>query len=608
MSAASPIGDFTLFGFTPDPERFIGNTLPSRLGVALRSIGMGQPGAFFFYTTYGETAETEQALALKLGFLRSPGMAALSARQLLEQGVVSPGAIDSGALRGNALVACLGKQEPVFSAYKTLLGVPQLYYARLGGGVACSDRLAALVRLLERPELDEELLPMHFLFRSTPGDLTYYRAIRRLLPGELLCWAGGRLSLKIVQDFRFGASRASAAPGQGETLDALYASLRDVVGDYLSQAERQGESLVSLLSGGVDSSLLQHLIDSQTTRRPSRTYSFAVRAPSFSHEIEYARQASQLFQTEHTFVDIQPEDYPGLLQRTIEALAQPPILETEPGMLSVAEYSRGRGLAGRYFVSGQGADTVFGLNYSKKLKALRIAEKFPGAVWVLRAAGGVLKPFSRLSQMALKAGDILASARDPDSFLAPVNSIVVYADPALLRRCFGDEALAKALRGRRELAARYLDSAHYLERVHVLDLMTDTYELGVQRQQLFLAQEREKIHPFFDDDILRFAFSIPPGRRYIKGMRPKYLLKELLQQKTGAAAARKPKGFSVWEADLLDWMRDGPLAPLVRAIELPGFLSRADFDRLLQNPSYFLWELLIFDLFRQRLKKDWQAN
>ena len=82
----------------------------------------------------------------------------------------------------------------------------------------------------------------------------------------------------------------------------------------------------------------------------------------------------------------------------------------------------------------------------------------------------------------------------------------------MLRRCFGDDALLKALRYRRELAARYLDSDHYLEKVHIVDLMTDTYELGVQRQQLFLARRREKIHPFFDDDILRAGFAIPARR------------------------------------------------------------------------------------------------
>jgi len=202
--------------------------------------------------------------------------------------------------------------------------------------------------------------------------------------------------------------------------------------------------------------------------------------------------------------------------------------------------------------------------------------------------------------MLKKGADILLSAEDADSYLSPSNSIAVYGDIGIVRRCFGDEALIKALRYRRDFAANYLNTNHYLEMVHVIDLMTDTYELGAQRQQIFLAHGKEQLHPFFDDDILRVAFAFPPDIRYIKGFRPKYLLKDLLAQKTGSSISKGPKGFSIFENDLYSWMKSGPLRELIENIELPGFLSRAEFDRQLQNPDYFLWTLLNYDIFRQR--------
>lgn len=602
MNKPSSFGDFTIFGCTQNPAIFLQHQVPVRLGVAPRIFQPGPLHALFFYTTYGEVAEDDESLVLKLGFLRSLERTAISAQQLLEQGFAKPDAIDSGRLRGNALMACLGKKEISFSVYKTLLGVPQLYYAPIDGGFICSDRLKCIVHLLDRVDLNEDIIPLHFLFRSTPGDLTYYRQIRRLLPGEFLRFTDGKLSLKIVQDFRFPENSGAAGKSEEDTIESLYKDLGDVVTDYISQVEQKGECLANLLSGGVDSSLLQHLINKHTTNPPARSYSFAVRVPSFSHEIEYAQQASQLFQTRHTFVDIQAEDYPGLISRTIEALAQPPILETEPGMLSIAEFFPLRGGLERYFVSGQGADTVFGLHGDKKLKGLHTFGKIPGARWALRLAGTLLKPFKRVSHMFIKGSEILGSDRDPDTFISPANSVVVYADPGVLRRCFGDQPLLNALRFRRELATRYLDSDHYLEKPHVVDLMTDTYELGVQRQQLFLEHGLEQVHPFFDDDILRAGFAIPAGRRYIKGQQPKYLLKEMLHRKTGAAVSRKPKGFSIWEADLMAWMTTGPLNAAIRAIDLPGFINRADFNRLVKNPDYFLWELLVFDLFRKYLQ------
>ena len=595
------IGDFTVFGFSKDPVDLLMHRLPDRLGILPRTIDFGTTGQLFFYTSYGDVAETEQAIALKLGFLRSLEKKPLSSRELLSQKIVGPGFVESGLLRGNALVVCLSKTEPLLSAFKTILGMPQLYYSISESGIICSDRLKCVVELLDHVELNEDVVPMHFLFRSIPGDLTYYRQIKRMLPGEFLRWKDGEISLKLVQDFRFSNYPDVAYQGEENTLESLYTNLRFVVGDYVTQVEQKGESLVNLLSGGVDSSLLQHMINNHTTRLPPRSCSFAVQAPSFSFEIEYARQASRLFQTEHTFVNIQPEDYPSLITRAIDALAQPPILETEPSMLSIAELAQASGSLGRYFVSGQGADSVFGLSKDKKLKGLHMVGQVPGAVRILKMTGSMVKPYTRISQILLKGGDILSCARDPDSFLSPANSIAVYVDSGMLRRCFGDDALRNALRSRRELAARYLDTDHYLEEVHVIDMLTDAYEVIVQRHQLFLSQKREKIHPFFDDDIIRAGFAIPKDKRYIKGLRPKYILKEILQRKTGAVAAHKPKGFSIWEADLLIWMESGSLRPLVREIKLPGFLSRFDFENLQKKPNYLLWELLVFDLFQQSL-------
>jgi hypothetical protein len=176
----------------------------------------------------------------------------------------------------------------------------------------------------------------------------------------------------------------------------------------------------------------------------------------------------------------------------------------------------------------------------------------------------------------------------------------LFSDQSIIRRCFGDDVLKKAFRYRRDLAATYLGSDHYLEKIHIIDLITDTCEVSAQRQQLFLANRREQLHPFLDDDIIRAGFAFHPDVRYIRGLRPKHILKDLLAQKTGSPAARTPKGASIFETDLYAWMISGPLRPLVEEIDLPGFISRGEFNRLVDQPNYFLWELLLFDLFRRR--------
>jgi asparagine synthetase B (glutamine-hydrolysing) len=598
--SAVRLGDLTIFGYVINPE-FLERRLPIRLGIVPRTIDFGSSGHFFFHTTYGDVAETKEAIALKLGFVRSLTKSPFSTQQLLEQKIISPHDINHSTFRGNALVACFSKTRLKFSVFKTLLAVPQLYYYVSSAGIICSDRLRCLVNIMDQVELNQDVLPMHFLFRSIPGDLTYFCNIRRMLPGQLLRWTDGELEFSLLQDLHLDDSGLSFARPDTHALDALYESLHDVIRSYVVQIEASGQDLANLLSGGVDSSIVQSIINAESSKLPAHSISYATRTPSFEFEIEYAQQASQLFGTEHIFVDYYPEDYPGLLTRAIDNLAQPPVLETEPSMLAVAEFVEQTGIPARFFFSGQGADGLLGLEGARKLKGLNYLGKIPKAALFLKGVGLLLKPITPYSQRLLKGAEILASTNNPQADVSPLNTIAVYVNPDIVRRCFGDQALRTTLEYRRDLAAQYLNSDHYLEKVYVIDLLTDAYEVALQRYQLFLAHRQEQLHPFLDEDVIRVGFAFHPSVRYIKGFQNKYVLKKILEQKTGSTVARKPKGFSIFEHDLYAWMQTGPLRPLVQDIQLPGFLSRADYDQLMQRPSYFLWGLLTFDIFVKRI-------
>jgi len=594
LTASSLIGDFSVFGYTKNYEESLKSRFIEKLGINPHKICLGNAGDLFFYTSYGNVAETNEAIVVKLGFMRSLEKSPLTSKAILEKKLIGPGFIRSSEMRGNGLIYCFGKTSPKFVAYKTILGVPQLYYYELNGEIICSDRLSCLVKLLDRVELNEDVVPMHFLFRSIPGGLTYYRHISRLLPGQFIRWVDGQVREQSISEMDTTSILNGNDTGSTNTISS---ALNEVVGDCYIQTNASGESVATLLSGGVDSTLIQYFANLHDNNDEHHSFSYAVNSTDFQREIQYAQKASNLLRTNHTFVPLNPEDFPGLLTRTVDILAQPPILETEPCMLSIAEYAAREQLPYRYFLSGQGADTLFGLTYSVKLKGIQTLRNIPGSVCMLKGLGKLFSPFARFSNMLGKGRQILLVEGDSDSFLSPSNSIAVYGDIEILRHCFGDEVLKKALKYRRDYAADYLDTDHYLEKVHMIDLMTDTYELGAQRQQIFLAHQKEQLHPFFDDEILRAAFAFPPDARYIKGFRPKYLLKNILSQETHSTVSKSPKGFSIFENDLYSWMNSGPLRELVESIERPAFLSKSEYERQIKKPDYFLWILLNFDIF-----------
>jgi asparagine synthetase B (glutamine-hydrolysing) len=605
---ATQFGDFTLFGLTKDPEILLQYKVPARLGIRVRTIDFGHAGHFFFYTSYGDVAETEEVIALKLGLAHSPERNPLSSQQLLTQKIVSPQVIDQSKLRGNALVACFSKTDPKFSVYKTLLSMPQMYYTTSDESLLCADNPRCLLALLEKVQVNEEAIPQHFLFRYALGHRTYFRDIYRLMPGQLFRWNVDKIDVSQIRDLRPAPETPTFDRVDSKSMAIFYEKMKGVIGAYLSDAKASGHSVGNMLSGGIDSSVLQILINEYLSSQ-RKTFSYALRIPSFEFEIGYAREAAQIFQTDHTFVDIMPEDYPAWLVKTIELLTYPIPAESQPCKLALGEYVASHFDEPHFFFVGTGGDTLFGTTMVRKVALLEKVRKFPAARLALKSAALLFGSGSTKAHGLRVVADMLPELDNPYSYRVPANMIAVYTDYEMARRCFGDEAIKKALGYRHSLEERYLGSPHHVEKVHMMELITDAYETGVLVNHLYLANRREQIYPYMDEDVIRASYTFTAGARYLKGHEIKPVLKRILEQKSASTVSRKPKGNSVFTYDLYAWMKDGVLRDMVEAIERPGFLSKADFDRLLQvpdwslqdEPNWFLWSLLTFDIFQKRI-------
>jgi len=601
------MGDFTIFGFSKNSRQSFRHVLQERLAIVPRCIDFGERGFLFFYSTYAQVGESDANFLLKLGFARSSKHESLPSQQIIDRKLIGCDFVEEQELKGNALLVALSKTEPRFSAYKTLMAVPQLYYSASSSGIICSDRLKSIVLALDHVELDEDIVPMHFLFRTAIGPRTYFRNINRMLPGQFMKWAEGDLNLRQVRDLRF-PTRPSYQHINKNSLQALYKSLSEVMNDYGRQAESAGEDFGNLLSGGVDSSLIQCLLNENIRDKPARSFSFAPQAASFSFEIDYAQKAVAHFHTEHTFVNFAPDDYPDLLTKTIDTLAYPPLLPSEPGMYALAHYLQTRNIPIRYYFTGQGAESTFGYPFAKRIKILRCLSHIPAGAQLIKSAGRMLRPLNPYGQILYERGLKMQSLNDRDSFWSPSNNFAVYIDWNRALQCFEEKVLLRALAYRRDLAGQYIHSTHPLEKVFVIDMVTDSYDAAAERHQMFLGSRKELIHLFLDEEIIETGFRFDPDIRYINGLKEKYLLKILLHQKTGLRTIWKPKGGTQFYDDIFDWMRAGSLRPLVDDIELPGFINRRDFEKLVQKPDLFLWGLLLLDLFKKRILKSHKNN
>jgi asparagine synthetase B (glutamine-hydrolysing) len=595
-------GAFSIFGFVQEHQDLLRRRLSERLSITPRIIDFGNAGRLFFFTSYGDVAESEDAIVFKAGFLRSLEKSPLSSRQLLDRKHIAPQGIDVDAFRGNALITCFNKTQAEFLAFKNLLSQPQLYYRVSGGEFIASDRLRCLIDVLDQVELNEDVVPFHFVFQHAPGPLTYFKDVHRLLPGQVLRWKEGRLSISQVQYLRFSDVGPVFDRVDSQTVAALYQELSSVIEAYVREIERSGHELGNLLSGGVDSSICQLIINEQLSSTPARSFSFALaQEPCYEREITYARQATKIFETEHTFVEFTARDYPDLVVKTIETLGQPMITHIEPCKLLIASFLAKHEANYRFFFTALAADVLFGLGITRKIKAIELLRRIPGARLSLALCGKLLEPFTERCRVLLKGAELLSSFDDPHPFIAPASTIGTCSDLDIACRAFGTETVTDVLEYRRSLQKEYLASADCAERVHATLLLSYFYEIQAQSGQLFLACDKEQVYPFLDDDIIRISLAFRPRVRYIQGLRTKPALKDILEHHGLSSIARKRKGGTGFDKALSAWMRSGPLREMVADVERPGFLSKADFAEMTQAPGESLWSLLVFGVFKKRV-------
>ncbi|MET0924535.1 MAG: asparagine synthase-related protein, partial [Xanthobacteraceae bacterium] len=310
-------------------------------------------------------------------------------------------------------------------AYRTVLGTAEVYWWSDKGRLLCADNLGAMAALLPDPRLCEQALPLHFIYRSVPGHLTYLHDVHRLGPGELLTWQDGSAEIRLRRDLRalVPARQVGIAPN---SISKFLATLASTIAEYERAAARRGIGMAILLSGGVDSSLMV-LAAAGSGRKPVALTTITQRTAELEREIIYARQAAERLQAEHRFVEAGRTDYAEALIETIKVLGQPPHHEsTVNGLVSARELARqepGLGL----LLHGQAADALHGLNVAA---GIQYAERCPAwSAPVLRLAANLLARVAPTKASGAHAAAAMLNAlRTPESHLHPANAQAAYTD------------------------------------------------------------------------------------------------------------------------------------------------------------------------------------
>ena len=486
-------------------------------------------------------------------------------------------------LEGSFTLALLDSQAGRVILYRNLVGTGFTYYHCCVNGFLFSNNLQHLVRAAGATPRENLLaLPTFFLYRFVPGNETLFDGFFRLLPGEEVAWDGRTIRRR--QRTTFADLKSGSIPG--DPVDAVEETMTRVLADC--QAHRPGAA--NLLSGGVDSSYLQAVWN--TLGGTSRSFSVAVDHPRSHPDTAYAVTAALALRTDHTLI---PADapYADYLLDLLSTTGEPPNHVQSAYFGHLARNMRAHGVATG--LCGEGADSLFGVGLANQIHNAR----------VLRG----LLPASGLRQMGAAAFDLLGLTRlaftckladgltDFADLEHPVNRVAAFADWPAVEASFGREGIADAAAGRRALLDRLGTGNDPLDCLHAAGYLGEAADSASLWTTLFNAAGADLLCPFLDSRMLQLALTLP-ARCATASVGRRTCSNAALAKHVGDELAHRPKlGFG---QPIFEWLAPGgQLRPLVESLLRHPFLDAATLQRVLRQPTWFLYSLLCYDLWHR---------
>lgn len=490
-------------------------------------------------------------------------------------------------LEGSFTIAVLDPERQQIDLYRNLVGAGFTYYTQLPDGFLFGSNLSQIASLL-RGELKENSarLPDLFLFRYVPGNETLFQGIHRLLPGELVTFQGQKVTRRQLESIPAFDTTLS-------TMNAVVDRIEATLGLAVSAATRSDGKLVTLLSGGVDSTYLQAILKSDVrgTQQPIHSASVCVAHDRTEGDTQYAISASEALGTKHQLC---PANAPYLeyLADLISSTGEFPSHVQSAYFAPMPRELLAQGYA--QAMCGEAGDGLFGVGTANHLQNAnvirRLAPLHPLRVLLQKLTGPI---HSRLSWYFSLADHLY----DDQWHEHPVNRQALFADWPAVYEVFGRDAVSGVLHSRRKLLDHYRVPEDPLSRLHAANFFTSSMDSASLWTGLFELGGMTLYSPFLDSRVVKLAMSIPTNLRF-PFRQPKRLLKEGLARHVGHDMAfRKKLGFG---QPIFEWLSSsGQLRPAVDLIANYSFLKSSVIDRCRKEPTWFLYTLLCYDVWKK---------
>ena len=508
------------------------------------------------------------------------------------------------------------RQQRQLHLVRDRLGEKPLYYGWMGTSFLFGSELKSLNAYPGfRGTINRSALALYFRHNCVPAPHSIYEGIFKLQPATALTLdcskSSPTLSSSPYWTLREAAVGGLQKPFGGSETDAVTELER-----RLTQSVRTrmiaDVPLGAFLSGGVDSSAIVALMQSQSSR-PIQTFCLGSSFDDYN-EAQHARAVARYLGTAHTEVSVMAEDALAVIPQLARIYDEPFADSSQIPTLLISRLARQHVTVS---LSGDGGDELFG-GYNRYVWGADLWRKVAPIPFWLRSLGSLtvgavsprcwqrvwnfLEPSLPRHLKQRHAGDKLQKLADALSASSPehfyLKLVSHWDNPAEL--VLGASEPSTAVTDPRFC----LDSARMAERMMFLD--TTTYlpdDILVKLDRASMAVSLEARTPLLDHTLLEFAWSLPPHLK-IRNKQGKWILRQVLYKYVPQSLLDRPKtGFAV---PLDAWLR-GPLRDWAETLldesrlRNEGFIDpspiRKKWNEHLtgqRNWQYPIWDVLMF--------------
>ena len=194
-----------------------------------------------------------------------------------------------------------------------------------------------------KKELNQEMLQLYLSLTYVAGENTFFKGLKKLLPGRYLIWQKGELQIERYWKPEFHPDETRSLE---EWADEIHSTLKEI----MKEVKDPDEQADSFLSGGVDSSYVLAMSDAQTAD------SCGYEEERFDESV-LAEKTAQLLGRTFSRRVITPEEYFDIVPYVMQNMEQP------LGDASAIVFALGCRAAAQHTklcYSGEGSDEFFG--------------------------------------------------------------------------------------------------------------------------------------------------------------------------------------------------------------------------------------------------------